>query len=269
MTPGLASPRALLPNAPVLLPLTRRLAPSSQNREPRPKSEWCCRRRLLSPPKNEPLSFGRFVPGLPARGCDGGVHPWSLPAGWAHGRTQREGRMRPPGQPRAGRQHVPQLPGVPGKAAGCRCPAPGRGGPSLAEPAATGEGSSQRGGQRWREVLATNRLHARKDRKKSSRFHNPKQQVWCQAPLWERFCALRKAVTKGDENKQVRAEAGSFASGSRPERPRPGRSPRRGQSSAPRGLLALRQRGGEGTGSALPILELLPRADCPLRSEGD
>lgn len=188
----------------------------------------------------------RFVPGLPARGCDGGVHPWSLPAGWAHGWTQREGRMRPPGQPRASRQHVPQLPGVPGKAVGCRGPAPGRGGPSLAEPAATGEGSSQRGGQRRREVLATNRLHARKDRKKSSRFLNPKQQVWCQAPLWERFCALRKPFINGDENKQVRAEAGFFASGSRPERPRPSRSPpERAELCSPRaaGSQAARRRG--------------------------
>lgn len=92
MTPGLASPRALLPNAPVLLPLTRRLTPSSQNREPRPKSEWCCRRRLLSPQKNEPLSFGTVCAGAAGTGLRRRGAP-VVPSRWLGSWVDAEGRQ--------------------------------------------------------------------------------------------------------------------------------------------------------------------------------
>lgn len=101
-----------------------------------------------------------------------------------------------------------------------------------------------------------------------SHFHNPKpeQQIWCEAPLWDTSCALWKAFIHGDGigrlvQKQVSSRARAAMTRHVP--------PWRGQSTAPRGLLPLRQAGGEETSSAVPILELLPRAGCPLRSEGD
>lgn len=179
MTPGLASPRALW-----------HLPPKTESHGQRASgAAGIDAARSPTPQQNEPLAFGRFVPGLPARGCDGGVHPRSLPAGSAHGWTQREGRMRPPGQPRASRQHVPQLPGVPGKAVGCtgqRGTFPGRAG-------CRGRGIQPRCttapelGWLWPrgpalEGSPSNKPPPRKKRqkkkKKSSLFHNPKQQVW-------------------------------------------------------------------------------------------
>lgn len=50
--------------------------------------------------------------------------------------------------------------------------------------------------------------------------------------------------------KPVSLQAAAGLNGQDPAGP-----PRSGQSSAPRGLLALRQRGGEDTGSAVPSLE--------------
>lgn len=56
-----------------------------------------------------------------------------------HGRTVGWGFL---GSPEPAGSMSPSSPGVPGKAAGCRCPAPGKGGPSPAKQAAGGEGAS-------------------------------------------------------------------------------------------------------------------------------
>lgn len=118
------------------------------------------------------------------------MHPQSLPTGLVHGWTQREGGMGLPGQPRASQQHVPISPGVPGRVAGCSCPVPGRGTPSLAAGASTGGRMAAS-----RELLATNCLRARKDKKLKPPPLNakPEQQIWCEAPLWEMLCALSRA----------------------------------------------------------------------------